>query len=53
MNAASGFMIDTFEIARMEYEHARHAERGEEIELSAERRPALGAGQTRLALPRA
>jgi len=49
MNAASGFMIDTFEFARVEGELVRQAERGEEIELSAERRPALGAGQTRLA----
>jgi hypothetical protein len=43
----------TIEFARIEGEFAREIERGEEIELNAERRPALGAGQTRLVLPRA
>ena len=46
-------MIDTFEFTRIEGELAREIERGEEIELNAERRPAFGASQTRLALPRA
>ena len=53
MNAAAGLMIDTFEFARIEDELVRQTERGEEIELNAERRPALGASQTRLAWPRA
>ena len=52
MNSAARFMIDAFEFERVEDELARNVERGEEIDLSAERRPAFGAGQTRLARPR-